>query len=148
MDFANVVQIAKSTECLINNPNWIHPLKLLLPLLVLVVVFATYIRLAPSNPDRWHVDPSVASDPGSSGVLRKVTSDLAAFDAIIQTAPRVMVLAGAVSEGHITYVARSRVLGFPDYITVKQVGPELVILSRLRFGKSDLGEHRTIKPLA
>jgi len=114
-------------------------MKLLLSLLVLIMVFAAYIRLAPSNPDRWHVDPSIASDPGRGGVSRKVTSDLAALDAIIQTEPRVRVLAGTVAEGHITYVTRSRVFGFPDYITVKQIGPELVILSRLRFGRSDMG---------
>ena len=114
-------------------------MKLLVPLLVLFMVFAAYIRLAPSNPDRWHVDPSDAIDPGRGGVLRKVTSDLAAFDAIIQAAPRVRVLAGAVAEGHITYVTRSRVWGFPDYITVKQIGSELIILSRQRFGRSDLG---------
>jgi len=114
-------------------------MKLLLSLLVLIMVIAAYIRLAPSNPGRWHVDPSVASDPGRGGVLRKVTGDLAALDAIIQAAPRVRVLAGAVTVGHITYVTRSRVLGFPDYITVKQIGPELVILSRLRFGRSDMG---------
>jgi hypothetical protein len=114
-------------------------MKLLLLLLVLFMGFAAYIRLATSTPDRWHVDPSVASDPGRGGVLRKVTSDLAAFDAIIQTEPRVRVLAGAVTEGHITYVTRSRVFGFPDYITVKQIGRELMILSRLRFGRSDMG---------
>ncbi len=114
-------------------------MKLLLLLLVLVMVFAAYIRLAPSNPERWHVDPSDAIDPGRGGVLHQVTGDLAAFDAIIQAAPRVRVLAGSVATGHITYVTRSRGLGFPDYITVKQVGPDLVILSRLRFGRSDLG---------
>ena len=102
-------------------------MKLLLPLLVPIMVFAAYIRLAPSNPDRWHVDPSVASDPEHGGVLRKVVGDLATLDAVIKTAPRVRILAGAVAEGHITYVTRSRVLGFPDYITVKEFGPELVI---------------------
>jgi uncharacterized protein (DUF1499 family) len=103
------------------------------------MVFVAYVRFAPSDPDRWHVDPSIASDPGRGGVLRKITSDLAAFDAIIRTGPRVRVLTGAVAEGHITYVTRSRVFGFPDYITVKQIGPELIILSRLRFGRSDMG---------
>jgi uncharacterized protein (DUF1499 family) len=39
----------------------------------------------------------------------------------------------------VTYVTRSRVMGFPDYTTVRQAGDMVEIYGRLRFGKSDLG---------
>ena len=45
-----------------------------------------------------------------------------------------------------TYVQTSALLAFPDYISVKAVpvgdGAGLVIWSRSRFGKSDLGVNR------
>ncbi|MCG6902339.1 MAG: DUF1499 domain-containing protein [Rhodobacter sp.] len=125
-------------------------LRLLVVLVALGVAVPAYVRLAPSDPARWHVDPSTAGDPGRTGVLRRVAvfgdpaTALARFDRIAQAAGA-SVLAGSVAAGHITYVARSRLIGFPDYITV-QAEPgnpdcvtELVILSRLRFGWSDSG---------
>ncbi len=46
----------------------------------------------------------------------------------------------------ITYVQRSRVFGFPDYLTVKAVvmdgGAGLIIWSRARYGRSDFGVNR------
>lgn len=120
--------------------------------------FALYIRLAPSDPARWHVDPVTASDPGKSGV-RLVPPEapvfdatpqavMEAFDAVAMATPRVTRLAGSVAEGQATYVARSLVWGFPDYVTVK-VLPEpetgkatVAVLSRQRFGAYDWGVNR------
>lgn len=120
-----------------------------LVLALVLVAGAAYFRLAPSDPARWHIDPRTAADPGPTGDLRRLRFDvapdaaMAAFDAVALSEPRVVRLAGSPTEGHVTYVARSRVFGFPDYITVQAVadgaGSELVILSRLRFGGSDLG---------
>ena len=113
------------------------------------VAFAVYIRLVPSDTVAFHVDPVSAPDPGAGGVKRTVAltgtpqDALAAFDAIAMAHPRTTRLAGSVVEGHVTYIARSKWIGFPDYITVKAAasgtGSELTILSRLRFGKYDLG---------
>ncbi len=68
---------------------------------------------------------------------------LTAFDAIVSGSPRTERLAGAPSEGRITYVTRSRLWGFPDYTTVAAEavdgGTRLVIHARLRFGSSDMG---------
>jgi uncharacterized protein (DUF1499 family) len=51
-------------------------------------------------------------------------------------------LAGSVEEGRMTWVARSALWGFPDYITA-EAGPKgLAVWSRLRFGRSDLGVNR------
>jgi len=123
-------------------------------LIVLVLGGLAYIRFAPGNTARWHVDPTTASDPAPGGVLRRVSlalppaQALQAFDAIVGAEPRTSRLAGTPDEGRITYVARSKVIGFPDYITVaamlneseaNKTGSTLCILSRLRFGKSDMG---------
>jgi uncharacterized protein (DUF1499 family) len=51
----------------------------------------------------------------------------------------------------ITYVQRSRIIGFPDYITVKAVpmetglpeaGAGLIVYSRSRYGYGDFGVNR------
>lgn len=108
--------------------------------LVAIVAGMAYVRLAPSDPARWHAMPeSLAPGDLAGGAVRVVPGDLAALDAIIRATPRTQILAGDVAQGMITYVTRSRVFGFPDYTTVRQAGETLEIYGRLRFGKSDLG---------
>lgn len=120
-----------------------------------LALFALYVRLAPSDPACWHADPLTATDPGSAGFLRRPASDdpgyalegpalLAAFDTFVTGQTRVTRLAGTPDSGRITYIARSRLWGFPDYISVAAVetesgGADLAIYSRLRFGAADLG---------
>ena len=115
-----------------------------------------YIRLAPSHAARWHIDPTTAADPGPAGVLiapgKYVSTDTATallekFDAIAREHSATARLAGSVTDNHITYVVRSKWFGFPDYLTIKTIptdtgGSTLSILSRLRFGQSDLGVNR------
>lgn len=113
---------------------------LALGVLVLAVALLAFIRLAPSDPARWHQMPETITNRDlEGGVMRRVPGDLAAFDAIARATPRTRVLAGSVEEGMITYVTRSRIMGFPDYTTVRQSGDMLEIHARLRFGRSDLG---------
>ena len=121
-----------------------------------VVALLAYIRLAPSDPERWHIDPTAAADPGPGGVLippRRYTLNISPraliekFDTIALQHPATMRLAGTVDGNHITYMVRSKWFGFPDYVTVKTIptdtgGSTLAILSRLRFGQSDLGVNR------
>lgn len=123
-----------------------------------VMALGLYVRLAPSDPARWHVDPTTMKPPEHKGHILFRTggaSDaaprfemtpaaaLAAFDARARAAPRVTVLAGSVESGWITYVARSRIWGFPDYISVRALpdrdGSRLAIFSRQRFGRRDMG---------
>lgn len=115
-------------------------------ILVLIVALAAYIRLAPSDPARWHVPPRADADRDfKEGVLRVVQTGpdgLAQLDAIIRATPRTQVLAGSVDEGLITYVTRTRVIGFPDYTTVQQDGETLRIHGRLRFGRTDFGVNK------
>ncbi|MCE8518175.1 DUF1499 domain-containing protein [Ruegeria pomeroyi] len=115
-------------------------------LIALVVLGLAWIRLAPSDPARWHRVPQVTADRDMrGGVLRRVETGadgLARFDTIARTAPRTRVLAGSVTEGMVTYVTRTRVFGFPDYTTARQQGDLLLIHARNRFGRSDLGVNR------
>lgn len=108
-----------------------------------VLGFAGWVRMAPSDPARWNVAPPASTDtdrPG--GVIRVLQGDMAAMDRIIRAEPRTEVLAGSLAEGRITYITRSALWGFPDYCTLNARGGELVIWSRLRFGKSDMGVNK------
>lgn len=134
-------------------------MRTLVLLLALVVAgFALYVRLAPSDPARWNVDPLAAPDPGEGGVklvppeapvfAASPQAVMEAFDAVAMATPRVTRLAGSVAEGQVTYVARSRLWGFPDYVTIRVLpdpetgGATVAILSRLRFGRGDMGVNR------
>uniref|UniRef100_UPI0024B9D19D DUF1499 domain-containing protein n=1 Tax=Marinovum algicola TaxID=42444 RepID=UPI0024B9D19D len=70
----------------------------------------------------------------------------AAFDAVMRATPRTEVLAGSLEEGRITYVTRSKLMGYPDYTTLSLTetpqGALLEVFSRARYGKSDLGVNR------
>jgi len=105
-----------------------------------------YVRFAPSDPIAWHVAPSVTADAdmkrGAKRLVAAGPDALARLDAIAQATPRTSVLAGSVAEGMITYVTRSKAIGFPDYTTVQQDGDTLKIYARLRFGRSDLGVNK------
>lgn len=123
-----------------------------------VAGFAVFVRVAPSDPARWHVDPLSVARPGFPGhfLMRPENGDedgpvlavppreaLDAFDEVAMAAPRTRRLAGSVESGRITYVQRSALWGFPDYLTVRalpaEAGSQLAIFSRLRFGHDDMG---------
>jgi uncharacterized protein (DUF1499 family) len=115
------------------------------------------VRLSPTNPSDWHVDPTdLALQPGDGRALLRADGDLqspvfdmtpeellAAFDTVADASPRTRVIAGSVEEGRITYMTRSLIWGFPDYTSVRAIpsgdGAQLVAYARLRFGRSDMG---------
>ena len=120
-----------------------------------------YIRLAPADPGDWHVDPRTAARPASpnSWLIRSVGGDAPApdfalgpaelaeiVDSVILAQPRTRPLAGSVDDGHITYVTRTPLMGYPDYVSVRvyptATGASLAVFSRSRFGHSDLGVNR------
>ena len=135
---------------------------------VLLAAASGYVVINTSShdPARWHVDPATAR-PGTSRneyfvAPRGTTAApaesetrlyperpralLARFDAIARAQPRTRVVAGDLDSLMITYVQRSRVFGFPDYLTVKAVvtegGAGLIIWSRARYGRGDFGVNR------
>ncbi|MDW4497616.1 DUF1499 domain-containing protein [Sulfitobacter sp. D35] len=114
--------------------------------LVVVIGLLAYIRLAPSDPARWHqpVPYSENTDmqSGAARVIKAEPNALARIDAAARGLQRTSVLAGSVEEGRITYVTRSAVFGFPDYTTVEQNDKQLKLYARQRFGRSDFGVNR------
>jgi Protein of unknown function (DUF1499) len=112
-----------------------------------------YVRLAPSDPARWHIDlaaPDLNIEPGIAFCLRPgdrympadqdMNALLERLDQVALSTPRTKRVAGAVVEGRITWVTRTAVLGFPDYTTAQVMpGPGLCVVGRQRFGTRDLG---------
>lgn len=118
-------------------------MRVLLLVVFIVLAFAIYVRIAPSDPARWHVAPAIDQDAtASTGAVRVLTApqdDFVRLDQIIRATPRTRVLAGSVAEGQVTYITRSRLWGFPDYTTVDFRQGRLRLFGRLRFGANDLG---------
>ncbi|MEO9575738.1 DUF1499 domain-containing protein [Tateyamaria sp.] len=109
----------------------------------LVVLFAVYVRVAPSYEARWHQPIEANTEVNfANGAIRVMEGDRASFekvDSVMQTLPRTQVLAGTVGNGLVTYVTRSQIWGFPDYTTVQFENGTLKLFARSRFGGSDLG---------
>jgi uncharacterized protein (DUF1499 family) len=125
----------------------------LLAIAVLVVGAAIYIRTVPIDAARWHVDPEAVTPPASPNFALLAASTAPQIDAAplvvagrieaVAEAEGASVVAGAAAEGFVTYMVRSRLMGFPDFISIKLVpheeGTRLNIFSRSRDGFSDLG---------
>lgn len=129
---------------------------IVLALVVLFVAFAVYIRVAPDDVAKWHRDPATAEErgkqndfivsPTGEGVdmaspVFAMTPDalLAKFETVAMGAPKTVKLSG---EGDFaTYVQRTNLMAYPDYISVKAVavegGSALFIYSRSRYGQKD-----------
>ena len=124
------------------------------------LIGAAYVRLAPTDPARWHMDLTglapaglaalppgpEAVQPQQGGALaalaagpEKAAGLLAQLDAIAQDSPRTLRLAGSVEEGRITWQTRSALWGFPDYTTAQDVPQGVLLFARQRFGSEDLG---------
>ncbi len=115
-------------------------------LVVVVVLAQLFIRLAPTDPLRWHVAPEVTEDRNLPGGVKRViaawSDDYVRLDKIISGSPRTRRIAGGPRADMTTYVTRSLVWGFPDYTTVARSGDQIQIHARARFGRSDMGVNR------
>lgn len=116
-------------------------------LILLAIGGLAWIRLAPSDPAVWNVDPKVTADQDLAGGVRRRISDagedgFSRLHTLILSTPRTDVLAGTLDQGQVTYVTRSKWMGFPDYTTVRADGAVLEVWARSRFGTSDLGVNR------
>ena len=115
--------------------------------LAMVVALLLYIRLAPSDPARWHVDPLTAPDPGRPHFARlDLMIDIAPETAAIRLRARAEAEGGtrlAGDDAHATWLLRTRLMGYPDYVSILLIpadrGTRVVALSRSRFGRSDWG---------
>lgn len=61
---------------------------------------------------------------------------------VIATSPRTTSLAGRVEDGHVSFVTRTRVMGFPDVTNVLRTERGLAIRGHLVVGKGDMGVNR------
>ena len=125
-----------------------------------LLALAAAVRLAPSDPAKWHValDNAAPAMPGPCALqIRPVPKGaratcllpddpatvLTRLTTLAQATPRTTLLAGTVPEGRITWISRSKLMGFPDYITAEvrhaPQGTRLDIFSRQRFGDGDWG---------
>ena len=126
-------------------------------LIVFVCVLgALWIRLSPHDTDRWHIDPAEAEEPKGNGfriigdVAPRFPGDLetvlGALTEIALGEPRVRLLDGGADEGLVTFVARTKWAGFPDYVTFKAVQEgdmtKIAAVSRARYPGSDWGLNR------
>lgn len=125
-----------------------------------VVAGLAYIRLSPMDPGVWHVDPAVAERTGKPNdflvaeggdrpaiaVGDSPVDILTRLDAVALAEAGVTRLAGSPEAGRVTYVQRTRLMGYPDAISVSATpegeGALLQVYSRSRYGQSDLGVNR------
>lgn len=135
----------------------LKPMRILLILLILIAVAAAvaaiYIRVAPLDAEALHVDPAEVTPPtspnfafmvGTAGhFIQASPEEVGTRIAGVADADAAQLLAGSLEEGHVTYVVRSRVMGFPDIMTLRwraqDGGTQLDIFARAVYGYSDLG---------
>lgn len=102
------------------------------------------------RPNAWRVGPAReagAFDAAAPEYDLSAVSLAEALDAVAMAEPRTRRVAGARGDLWVTYEQRSRLLGLPDYVSVRFLdleggGATLGVLSRSRFGWSDLGVNR------
>ena len=122
-----------------------------------LAALAAYVRLAPVDPDRWHVDlgslardlgdpPTQEMRVGPNSAAIRITGDadallarIALLDEVALATARTQRIAGDPAQGWVTYETRSLIFGFPDYTTAQITEGALVILARSRFGGRDWG---------
>lgn len=133
---------------------------------VAIVFFAgtiAIVRTLSHDVEQWHVDPQTAPEPSTPNWYRVVpdgenaaaaydvsVEDLSeAFDRVVGKQSSIELLKDDRSSGGpVTWVQRSALFGFPDYISVSFLpagdgaGSTLAIFSRARVGKSDLGVNK------
>jgi hypothetical protein len=102
-----------------------------------------YIRLAPTDVARWHkpIGDAESVDGGgwSARVIPASTGMLSDLHQGMLGLLNTELVAGSLTEGRLTYITRSKLIGFPDYTTIEQDGESIKLYARLRFGRSDFG---------
>ncbi|EDQ04755.1 hypothetical protein DSM14862_01629 [Sulfitobacter indolifex] len=120
-------------------------------IVIALVALVAYVRLAPLEPARWHVQAEGQkmgkTQAANSYIWRDPVEDdgaetLAKLDRTIMQTPRTEVVAGSLAEGQVTYVTRTKLMGYPDFTTIGVYGADpryVEVYGRSRFGRSDLG---------
>jgi len=129
---------------------------------ITLIGFGFFIRLAPSDPGFWHVDPLTAKKGRKKNVFIQLPgegkypspefdfgAELLAhkFSELVLKNPDVSVLAGTPNDLFMTFIARTKLMRYPDYISIRFIDlggdrSTLAVFSRSRFGHSDRGVNR------
>jgi len=116
--------------------------KILLGLAIVLLALMAYVRLAPNDPARFHVEVAATPQRMDGGIIEVIPGNaetLLALDRIARATPRTRLFAGSPTGGHVTYITRTAFWGFPDFTTVQQRDDQIVIYARQRFGRGDMG---------
>ena len=120
---------------------------------------SAFVRMSPVEAARWHVDPEADGRTGPGRYLVAEGGDrppltlsappaavLEALNHIALAWPRTQRIAWEPGIGRATYMTRSRVMGFPDFTSVKVApdgqGSAVTAYARLRYGREDMGVNR------
>lgn len=128
--------------------------------ILVAATLALWIRLSPSDPAIWNLaiadqTPALTGPcadqirPQHNGARATCllqgdpASVLAKLNAVALATARTTPLAGTSTDGRMTWVSRSKLMGFPDYTTAEvhaaAQGTRLDIYARQRFGDGDAG---------
>ncbi len=126
-------------------------MKTLFYIIVIAVVSILVFRFTPVDHEPFHEDPGMP-DPQRSEVRligleapRYAATASEVLEEVLAIAKRdgAKLVQGGVEEGMMTFLTRTRIVGFRDYITVKAVdepgGAKLAVLARPRLNGYDWG---------
>ena len=119
-------------------------------LLLAFAGFALWVRIAPTDPGVWHVEPASAPDPSTPNFARVDRMTSLSPD---ETAAAITAQAQAEGAGilagdwpHVTFIARTRLMAYPDFVSIRlnavDGGTQVIAFSRSRFGYGDAGVNR------
>lgn len=114
---------------------------------------AVYARMVSMPAAVWHVDPAGVTPPRTPNYalrtgddaprLPGAPEDVAARFAAVAEAEGATLIGGSVEDLHMTYVQRSRIMGYPDAISLRfhaeGDATRIDVFSRARMGRSDFG---------
>lgn len=134
-------------------------MKVLLICLLICFLLFTYIRFSKVDQSIWHLDPDSITyiNANNSFLLNHKNKGAETFNigikALFNNLNDIVLndncekVFGDINLGLITYVCRSKVFGFPDYISisVKKLDvnkSSMSVFSRSRFGRYDFGKNK------
>ena len=124
-------------------------LVLLIVLVIAAIAGVIYVRTAAHDPARWHIDPATVTEVNTDNEFLDSRIIAGSPDAIASTLLSELdgeVLAGDLAKDWSTFVVRTPLIGYPDYVSVRMTpaadGTRVTLFSRSRFGKSDLGANK------
>ncbi len=129
-----------------------------------LAAIAVAVRLVPVRVEVHHVDPATVTPPSSPNFVLLRGEEAASHPAdVAETARRLDAaivgaggtrLAGDLAQGHASYVFRTRIMGFPDVVSIRLLDAsarerlpdgaltEIEIFSRSLIGYGDMGVNR------